>query len=430
MTQRLHEWLWDKRHATRPWWARFPVVVLRYLFGLSRDLIGGQLSLHAMGLVYSTLLATVPLIAFSFSVLRGLNLHLELAPLLNEFLAPLGPQGQNLTDNVLGMVDNVRGSVLGGLSLALFLYTAISMVQKVEASFNFVWHVGSARSLSRRIVDYAAVLLVAPLVMALAFTALASLRNTAVAQVVAESAVFGSVTVGVGKALPILMVISLFTALYKWLPNARVEWRAALIGGATAGSLWALCGVFFAEFVATSTRTLVIYAGFAIAILALIWLYVNWLVLLLGARIAFYFQNRAYLKIGEDEPSMPNATREQIALELMRAAAIGFRGNRDDMTLRQLADRIGIAGIYLQGIANELETAGLLIVTAKDRLIPARDIHEVTLADIINVVRSGKTGLVSLPTWSDESEAVLNQIDSQIRSGIAQQTLAEWTAPP
>lgn len=428
MTQRFHEWLWDNQHANRPWWARIPIVVLRYLFGLSRDLIGGQLSLHAMGLVYSTLLATVPLIAFSFSVLRGLNLHLELAPLLNEFLAPLGPQGQNLTDNVLGMVDNVRGSVLGGLSLALFLYTAISMIQKVEASFNFVWHVGSARSLSRRIVDYAAVLLVAPLVMALAFTALASLRNTAVAQVVAESAVFGSVTVGVSKLLPILMVVSLFSALYKWLPNARVEWRAALVGGATAGTLWAACGVFFAEFVATSSRTLVIYAGFAIAILALIWLYVNWLVLLLGARIAFYFQNRAYLKIGEDDPAMPNATREQIALELMRAAAIGFRSGDNEITLRHLAAQLGIAGMYLQGVANELETAGLLVITAKDRLMPGRDIHEVTLADVIDVVRGGNAGLVSKPHWSGASSEVLVEMDARIRSGVLAQSLADWTA--
>ncbi|MEL6215037.1 MAG: YihY/virulence factor BrkB family protein [Pseudomonadota bacterium] len=428
VTQRLHDWLWDSSHASKPLWIRGPIVLLRYALGLSRDLVGGQLSLHAMGLVYSTLLATVPLIAFSFSVLRGLNLHLELAPLLNEFLAPLGDQGRALTENVLGMVNNVRGTVLGGLSLAAFLYTAISMVQKVEASFNFVWHVGKPRSLSRRIVDYAAVLLVAPLVMTLAFTTLASLRNSAVLQAVSDSAVFGPVTVGISKVLPVLLVVALFTALYKWLPNARVDWRAALVGGATAGSLWALCGIFFAEFVASSSRTLVIYASFAIAILTLIWLYVNWLVLLLGARIAFYFQNRAYLSIGEDDPTMPNATRERLALELMRAAAVAFKRSSAPITLRALSEQIGVAGIYLQSVANELEAAGLLLTSTESHLKPARDIHEMTLADVLAAVRAGESDLVVTPSWSSATSTLSAAIDDQILACTGNVTVADWVS--
>lgn len=430
LTQRLQDWLWHTDHAARPWWVRIPVVLLRYLFGLSRDLVGGQLSLHAMGLVYSTLLATVPLIAFSFSVLRGLNLHLELEPLLGEFLAPLGPQGQNITQNILGMVDNVRGSVLGGLSLALFLYTAISMVQKVESSFNFVWRVGRSRSLGRRIVDYGAVLLIAPLVMALAFTTLASLGNSAVAQAVAESTLLGPVTVTVGKLLPLILVIALFSALYKWLPNARVQWRSALVGGATAGTLWAICGMVFAEFVASSSRTLVIYAGFAIAILTLIWLYVNWLVLLLGARIAFYSQHRAYLMTGDDDPLIPNATRERIALELMFHATRAFRSADQQISVRALADRIDVAGIYLQTIAAELETAGLLLVTADGFLVPARDIHDVTVAEVLAAVRVGSHALPTRPSWSRDTQDVVTQIDAAIGANIGTQSLAAWAGEP
>ncbi len=208
IAQRVDEWLWrhDLSGAGRA--ERIAVVVLRYVFGLGRDLAGGQLSLHAMSLVYSTLLATVPLIAFSFSVLKGLNLHLEMLPLLEEVVAPLGNYGAQITDEIMGMVDKVSGRVLGGLSLTIFLYTAVSMVQKVEKSFNYVWHVSQPRSVSRRILDYATILLVGPLIMALALAMIASLRNIEFVQALASSAVLGPLPVQAGKALPCVLVIS------------------------------------------------------------------------------------------------------------------------------------------------------------------------------------------------------------------------------
>ena len=426
LVQRVEHWLWRPGVEARPWWQRSVIHLARYAFGIGRDLANGQLSLHAMGLVYSTLLATVPLIAFSFSVLRGLNLHLELAPLLNEFLAPLGTQGATLTQNILSMVERVRGTVLGGLSLALFLYTAVTMVQKVETSFNFVWHVAQPRSLSRRIVDYAAVLLVAPLVMALAFTTLASLRNTAVVQAVADTAVLGPLTVQISKSLPLLMVIALFTSLYKWLPNAQVTWRAAALGGITAGSLWALVGLFFTEFVATSSRTLVIYASFAIAVLTLIWLYLNWLVLLLGARLAFYFQHRTYLQIGHDPPAPGNVTTERLALDIMRAAALSLRAAKPEVTARSLADQLDVAGIHLNAVIEQLERGGLLAVTGNERLLPARDIHQLRLAEVLNCVRAGAAGVLGEPRWSPATRDLAGRIDASVAGTLGELTLADW----
>jgi membrane protein len=122
-------------------------VVLRYVFALVRDIVQGQLTLRSMSLVYTTLLSVVPLIAFSFSVLKGLGIHNELEPLLFKLLEPLGEQGAQITQQIIDLVDNVKGGVLGGVSLAFFIYTAVSMVQKVEESFNYVWYVAKRRNL-------------------------------------------------------------------------------------------------------------------------------------------------------------------------------------------------------------------------------------------------------------------------------------------
>ena len=118
--------------------------------------------MRGMSLVYTTLLSVVPLIAFSFSVLKGFGVHEVLEDQMYLVLEPLGDKGIEITDNVMRLVENVNGGVLGGISLAFFIYTAVSMVQKVEESFNFVWHVGAARSFARRFTEYMFMLLVGP----------------------------------------------------------------------------------------------------------------------------------------------------------------------------------------------------------------------------------------------------------------------------
>jgi membrane protein len=157
-------------------------VVLRYLYAMLRDFFSGQLTMRAMSLVYTTLLSIVPLLAFSFAMLKGFGVFNQLEPYLAGLLAPLGEQGEQITNQILQLVNNVRGSVLGGLGLAFFLYTAISMVQKVEESFNYVWYVAKPRSFARRFTEYLIVLLVGPMAMVTAIGMITSIQSNAVVQ--------------------------------------------------------------------------------------------------------------------------------------------------------------------------------------------------------------------------------------------------------
>ena len=111
---------------------RILVGILRNLYAVTRDIISGQLTLRSMSLVYTTLLSVVPLLAFSFSVLKGLGVHKDLEVRLYALLEPLGDKGVEITDQLLRLVNNFNGSVLGGIGLAFFIYTAISMVHKIE----------------------------------------------------------------------------------------------------------------------------------------------------------------------------------------------------------------------------------------------------------------------------------------------------------
>jgi membrane protein len=405
---------------------RFVAVVLRYIYGLGRDIVFGQLTLRAMSLVYTTLLSVVPLIAFSFSVLKGLGKHKELEPLLYDFLAPLGPQGEQITQQVIALVDNVKGSVLGGVSLAFFIYTAISMVQKVEESFNYVWYVSKPRSFARRFSEYFFVLLIGPILMVTALGMLTSIRSNAVVQMILTHESLGRIFVVASQLTPYLLITGVFTFLYMYMPNTKVKFKAALVGGLAGGFLWASAGAFFATFILYASRTQLIYSGFAVAITTLIWLYLSWLILLIGAQLAFYFQQPAFLRIGRREPRLSNSMRERLALNVMYLVGKAFRDPDATTSIREISQQLSMPSIALTPVTNALESAALLITTENEELLPGREMARIPLNDILAVVRTqGETGSYRDPAWTAEIDALGDEMDGALAGVSADKTLSD-----
>ena len=159
---RFEYWLFDLPEEMDS--RTLPLVVgpLRYAYALFRDFIRGDLGLRAMGLVYSSLFALVPIVAVSFSVLKAFGYHRELEPVLFEFLRPLGVKGYELTANIMQFVENTQTTVIGTVGVVILLYTAFVMIQKVEDALNFTWHVERPRSLGKRITEYLIVMLIGP----------------------------------------------------------------------------------------------------------------------------------------------------------------------------------------------------------------------------------------------------------------------------
>ncbi|MDH3336699.1 MAG: YihY/virulence factor BrkB family protein [Gammaproteobacteria bacterium] len=427
---KVNDIVWGFKLEQRGMPGRVLAVILRYLYGLIRDMFSGQLSLRAMSLVYTTLLAIVPLIAFSFSVLQGFGVHNRLEPLLFELLSPLGDQGAEITRQIIDLVDGVRGGVLGGISLAFFIYTAISMVQKVEESFNYVWYVAKSRSLARRLTEYMIVLLIGPVVIVIALGMIASLRSNTLVQLFLTSKAIGPLLVVTNKLTPYVLVTAVFTFLYMYMPNTRVRFKSALVGGIAGGFIWASISVIFATFVLYSTRTQLIYSGFAVAIITLIWLYLNWLVLLIGAQLAYYFQNPAFLRIGRREPRLSNAMRERLALNVMLLVGRAFRDPDSSITVDEISDKLRMPSIALAPVVAALEDGGLLATTEKEDLLPGKDMATIRLDDILSVVRvHGETGSYRDPKWSSTIDALGKDLDDAVLATVGTRTLVDLLEP-
>jgi membrane protein len=430
---RIEKLIWGTPEKSRTPWQAHGLRFVRTVLILVRDLVLGQLTLRAMSLVYTTLLSIVPLFALSFSVLKAFGVYNQIQPLLLNLLAPLGEKGAEVARRIGEFIENMNVGVLGALGLTLLLYTAISLMQKIEESLNFIWHIRHSRRLGERFSRYLSVLMVGPILVFSALGLTATVMNIDTVRHLLAVDALGQVVQVVGRLIPYLLVIAAFTFIYLFIPNARVRFGPALIGGAVGGIVWQTAGWLFAVFVASSSKYAAIYSGFAILVLFMIWLYVSWLVLLFGASVAFYAQHPEYLYLGSGEPRLSNRVRERLALSTMSLVAGRFMAGERAASSPEFTRLLGVPMHVLDTVLGALESRQLLVQSADDPplYLPARDPSLISVAQVLDAVRSaGEARFVAadaLPT-SPEVDRVLDKIQSAVHSAVGTISLRELAA--
>jgi membrane protein len=425
--ERLEEGLFLKSRDMGPPWG--PVLrTLRYPAAITRDWLAGDMSVQAMSLAYTTLLSLVPLMVFSFAILKGLGARTELHFILHEFFRPLGNVSSQLTENVLTFVANMRGDVLGSIGLIFLTYTVISTIQKVETSFNIVWRVNRQRSFVRRLTEYLSVMIVGPILLAVALGLLSSAIHSPAAQWLDSVPLAGWVLHTLARLLPYAIVTIVFTFMYAFIPNTRVEIRAALLGGVTAGIIWALVGQVFTQFIVYSSQLMAIYTGFAIVLTTLIWVYLSWLILLIGAELAFYVQFPQYLPYGRDSAAEGGA-REQLGLSVMCLIGRDYRLGSAHWNAGLLAAELDIPGTALTPVLASLERAGLIVATEKQHLLPGRDPESIKLSAILDAVRAPLAARLALSRGALAPAArVMVEVDAAARLALGERSLRDLIA--
>ncbi len=401
--------------------------VARIIYAVVRDLLNGNLTLHAMGLVYTSLLSVVPLLALSFSVLKSMGVHNRLTPFLYNFFEPMGPQGVEIADNVLGFVDNIKVGVLGSVGLALLIYTVISLVQKIERAFNYIWAVPQLRSISDRFSNYLSVIMVGPLLVASAIGTTAAVMESSVIQGAMMIEPLGVVVSNVTRLMPFLFIIAAFTFIYMFMPNTPVRFRSALLGGAVSGSIWQMTGVLFASFVVGSVKYEAIYSGFAVGILLLIWIYTCWIILLLGSSIAYYDQN--FSQITREYKVKDSAEiSEKLALEIMVEVADRYDRGEPAIEQLQLEAKLKVPATLTRDVTDKLLRQSLLGIAGKKggALVPARSIDRISVYDVYKAVRIDEDDLSQRFVLDEKMTTIYESIDKALESelkGISLQTV-------
>lgn len=394
---------------------------------LVRDFTQGQLGLRAMGLVYTTLLSLVPLLAVSFSVLKGFGVHNRVEPLLLEALVPLGETGKIIGTQLIQFVENARVAVLGTLGLVFLIYTSVSLIQKTEEAFNHIWHVARPRSLANRFSHYLTVILVTPVLFLSASGLAGSIQTSAPFASLLASVPGSGLLALLGWLLPYLMLATAFTFIYVSLPQAHVQFRPALVGALAATVLWRLTGWGFGYFMASSTHLTAIYSGFAIPILFMMWVHIAWLILLAGASLAFYLQHPEYLTTADGEPRPSCQLQERWTLAV--AGQVAHRHYQGGLPWDggSLAQALGLPNYLVGNRLEMLEAGGYLVRTAGEpsRYVPSRAPDTIDLTGLLDFARGYPETLGAAPPGSTDPTAIEVRLDEARHQALAGLTLKD-----
>jgi membrane protein len=406
--------VWVSDVEQLPWPRSALYTTARVLYATARSFLRDE-SLHrASALSFETVLGLVPFLAFCVSVLKGLGVYDDLIqktvrPWVMNVTSALGDQGgdQMVTLRsaffvVLDFVDRADFGSLGSAGLAVLLYITVGMLYSVEASMNRIFAAESARTIARKISDYAAILFITPICLATAAAISTQARRWP--------------WLGGGLVLQLGAVTAMsfgLTMLYVVMPFTRVRLKSAMLGGAVAGLLWYAVLGLHVNFQLGVARYNALYSTFAAIPLFLIWLFTSWIVVLLGAELAAAHQNTAtfrYRVLGSDTDP---AKRRFLALRAAAEVGRAFVRGEPPLPLRELARMLRVPERLLRRILDSLVAAELLARAAargQPAYVPARDVDTITVASLLQAAEAS-------------TDRALPQIDSSADTQIAELVL-------
>ena len=392
-----------------------------------RDFIENLVKLQAMALAFKTLLSLAPLLAVIFSILKAFGVHNRMEPALAEALGPLGEKGQEITAHLIGFVDKMKAGALGSVGLVTLFITVLSLIGTIEQAFNHIWRVRSPRKLTRKFSDYLSVILVGPVLVFAALTITATLQSNTFVQKLMSLEPFGTVILGLLRLVPYLTLWGAFTFVYFFVPNTRVKLRSALIGGVVAALLWQTAGWGFTVFVASSTRYYAIYSSFAILLLFLLWLHIGWVIVLLGAQVAYAHQHVQFYQGEREILAHSPAGREKLALHLMFLVGRNFYHGFDPMSVGELAAELKIPAGLVKDFMEIFQQARLILPLAdEETFVLGRNPETITIKEILDCVRnSGKKIKTQLNRTKTENaiDEMLLDVDQSLTEALEGKSL-------
>ena len=394
---------------------------------------------HASALTYITILSIVPLLAFVFSVAKGMGAYERLhfgviEPFLEQNFGPesgeVGARLRGVLDQVLEFVANTDVGSLGAFGLAILLYTVVKLLGNIESSFNEIWGIRRSRTLARKVTDYVAMIVVVPILLTTAATITAAIQDPELPQRL-------GLEVDVGPALRVLVLVSplvaawtAFSFLYFSMPNARTRVSSTLFAGLAAAVAWQVVQVLHVRFQIGVAKYNQIYAGFAAIPLLMIWIYASWTVVLMGAELAAAHQHEPTLRGTGRIGQRDQVWHEQLGLRVAVRVAEAFLKGGEPLRLLPLARALGVSASQLEDVLKRLEAGGVLAragVGPRARYLPARDLDSISVSDVLVAVR-GRTEPEDFParTPGDErADRTLMRIEREILASPTNCSLRE-----
>ena len=284
-------------------------------------------------------------------------------------------------------IQNTRSGALGVTGSIVLIFAAISMLTRIEDTFNDIWGVAKGRSWFTRIVLYWGVLSLAPLLVIVAAGLATGPHLEGTKKFLEAMPWLGDL---IFFFLPIVLLCLTFGAFYMLIPNTKVKWQAALVGGAVGGILFHLNNLVSVLYVSRVVSNSKIYGSLGLVPVFMIGLYFAWLILLFGAQVAYAFQNRATYLEEKQVENINQRGREFVALRLMTCIGQRFLRGEAPPGVAQMGQDLCIPTRLVQQVMQTLAAGRLVVETVgtDPSYLPARPLESITCHDILQALRA------------------------------------------
>lgn len=349
-----------------------------------RNVQGVKLSTRANALTYNTLLAIVPMLAVLFAIARGFGFDKILESQLFSAFKGQKMVLQGAMQYIEKSIEHAQGGVFLGIGIVLLLYTVINLLSNIEQSFNSTWGVKKNRPLQKMFTDYLALVIIAPVVIVC--NAGISIFLTSIDFVLVEMVVSPLL-----KIIPYIVVILLFTFVIAYIPNTKVNFSAALLGGVFAGVGFQIFQWLYISGQIWISKYNAIYGSFAALPLLLLWLQLTWTITLLGVELSFAFQNINKFSFENETDNISRRYKDFVIIMIMSLITKRFAEGGKPYTADQISETYKVPTKLTSDVLYFLEDVGLVVEVPCDdefvkSYIPALDINKISVAFLFDKI--------------------------------------------
>jgi len=395
------------RHFTMLFSA-FPFNTIQWISLSIKDFYRNRCVLWAAALTYTTVFALIPLLAVTFSLFHAFGglkgLEEKIRPLILKVLVP-GAQ-EKLIAIIDTLIERLNAGAIGAVGTVLVFLAAIFLLGQLEMILNEIWGLKKHRPFFYRLALYWTAITVGPPILAL------SIGNPATqSSYRAVSWLENYINLDFFTFLPYIFIWCAFTGLYAFMPNTKVRFFSAAIGGIVGGTIWQIAGVGFTLYTSKVLVYSTIYGSLGVIPLFFLWLFISWSIFLLGAELSFTFQNFVLLRNGLKIHSPSYREREYLSLRILLAIGKNFLTEKNPLTLNEITRQLNLPLNLTKELISSLLDGNLLIELdghKQQTYLPARNLDTIRMSDITHEVKGDQ----SLSSESGEDKAILKLLTS------------------
>ncbi len=393
-------------------WQRYWRLIHESIRGFVED----ECYAKASALTFYSLLSIVPVLAVLFGIAKGFGFEKALESEILEKFSEQPEVAHKVIQFAYSWLKSVQGGVIAGIGTVLLFWSVVGLLNNIESALNAIWKTRISRPYTRKLSDYLAVMVIAPIFLVTS-SSITVFLNTRLTETAQSNLIVGAVSpvlLLILKLFPFFLIWMLFTFVYLFMPNTKVYFKSAVVAGILAGTAFQIWQWIYIKFQIGAASYGAIYGSFAALPLFLIWLQISWLILLSGAEVAVQIENNIFVPNRKLMPLSNKAAALLICYRCIEAFAKGLPALSD----HELAQELGMSLNHVHSLVESLQQSGILSAAlSADKTFgyqPARSISGITMKMVCNAMDKS----AEIPAAVKESPEIerilnyLNQVDT------------------